>query len=335
MQRILLTLCFVFTCALLSAQDGSFDEHFKAGITFHDAGEYDKAIAEYEKAMAIDPDVSDVYYEIAYSNFEKGEYEKAVEYCKKSLAIDDKSALACYIVMGSAEDMLGQPQQALKTYEEGMAKFENYLLYYNYGLTSYNENLLDQAEEALIKGITINPDHASSHLVLSDVMRKRNKRVQALLSLYYFLLLEPNSERSAIEYEDLLELLKQGVKKKDEKNIDVSIAFDGDSSFSAAELLISMQQATSLAEGNEDKTDLELFAERNQAIFSTIAGLDKKDNDDFWWNFYVSSFSDFVEADIIEQLSYYMSLSQGEEARAWFDENPEKTTKFQDYFAEE
>ena len=309
------------------AQDNKVKEIVQEGIKYHDSGNYTKAIDTYKKALAIAPKSGLVNYEIALSYFTSGQYKQAVSYSKAAISAKDGHELVAYVCYGSSLDLLGNSKKAIKVYEKALKDYENYLLYYNLALTSYNTGLLDKAYDAAVSAITANPSHGSSHLVLSKVMADKGSRVKAVLPLYYFLLLEPNSPRSAAEYQNLRTYLAQGVSKKSEKEINVTISSSGDSDFGAADLMIGLSMASNNMEENKEKTDLELFAKNNETIFSVLGEL-QKDKTGFWWDVYVTMFYGIQTEGYTEAYSYYISQSQGEPAINWLETNEEQLESF-------
>ena len=226
--------------------------------------------------------------------------------------------------------MTGKPSKAIKTYEEGLSKFpESNLLNYNLALTCFNQKDFEKAEKAAVNAIIARPIHGSSHILLSAIMHEKGQRVQSILPLYYFLILEPNSNRTLMNYNSLKYQLGQGVEKKDEKNINVSVPFfSSTSEFGAAEMMISLLEASKYTEENKDKNEMELFVETNSGIFSVLGEL-KKDSNGFWWDFYVTYFYDLVQTENIEAYSYYISQSTNNEiVNKWISENSEKMKKF-------
>jgi len=184
-----------------------------------------------------------------------------------------------------------------------------------------------------ISAILVKPTHGSSHIILSAIMKEKGQRVKSILPLYYFLMLEPNSKRSLINYNSLRNQLGQGVEKKDDKNINVNIPFSSSSSseFGAAEMMISLLAASKHTEENKDKNDMELFVETNRGIFSVLGEL-KKDNTGFWWDIYVTKFYDLVQSDNYEAYSYFISQSTDSElVKIWIAENTEKMQKIIDW----
>ena len=102
---------------------------------------------------------------------------------------------------------------------------------------------------------------------------------------------------------------------------------DKDSDFGAAEMMVSLTKAANTLPENKDKTDLELFADNNEKIFSILGEL-KKENTGFWWNFYVPFFYGLATENHVKSFSYYIALSSGEDAGKWIEENKEEFEKF-------
>lgn len=331
MKKTLLLLLFFSFATSIFSQENNLKKFIEKGIAYHDSGEYDNAIKEYEKALEIDPNSSLIYYEISFSYFSKEDYENAEKYSKKSIELDDQNLLPSYITLANSLDMQGKSKKALKVYEKAMEKFDNYLLYYNYAFTSLNQGEIDQAYDAVIKAIENNSTHPSSHLLLSEIMDTKGNRIKAMLPLYYFLLLEPNSDRSGKEYKRLISYMDSGVEKTSTTNININVPVNDDSDFSAVEMMISMKKASNSMEENKDKTQLELFADNNESIFSILGEL-KNEKNGFWWELYVPIFYDLAESDLVEPFSYYISVSQGEQARNWLTENEDKFNRFANSF---
>ncbi|MBN2396495.1 MAG: tetratricopeptide repeat protein [Candidatus Atribacteria bacterium] len=311
-------------------QNQEIENLVQKGIEFHDKGEYKKAIEFYQKALSIDPNSSLANYEIAFSYFSDKDYKNAEIYSKKVIDLNEDNLLAAYITYGNALDMQGQTKKAIKSYEKAIKDFDNYLLYYNYAITCFNSGETDNAYDAVIKAINNNSSHASSHLILSKIMEKKGSRIKAMLPLYFFLLLEPNSGRSAIEYQTLRNYIDHGVSQTSEKNVNVIVPMDKDSDFGAAEMMISLSRASNSLEENKDKSDQELFAENNDGLFKILGEL-KKDNSGFWWDFYVPFFYELANENLTKPFSYYISLSKGEEINKWIESNNDEFEKFKNW----
>jgi len=325
-KELLLVLMLIGTLNCF-AQNSEINKLVNEGIEFHDKGEYEKAITVYNKALKLEPNSSLVNYEISFSYFNAKDYKNAEKYSKKVLDLKSGNLLAAYVTYGNSLDMIGKQKKAIKVYEKAMKDFDSYQLYYNHAVACLNANYVEKAYESALKSIENNSAHASSHLVLSKIMARKGSRIKAMLPLYFFLLIEPNSNRASIEYQTLRDYLDHGVSRTSEKNIDVLVPSDSDPNFGAAEMMISLSKASNSLEENNDKSELELFADNNENIFKVLGEL-KNDNSGFWWDFYVPFFYDMANENLIKSYSYYISLSQGVKAAIWIDENAKEFEKF-------
>jgi hypothetical protein len=169
-------------------------------------------------------------------------------------------------------------------------------------------------------------------MVLSLVKEAQGLRVQSILPLYFFLMLEPDSKRSFDNFKSLWLQLGQGVEKKDDKNISISLpsgASTGD--FSPVEVFISLHAATRYTGENEDKNDMEFFAETNESIFNTLWE-SSKDKTGIWWDLYAYTFHDLVESGNCEAFTYYISQSiDNDMVKDWIAQNPEKMKKLEEW----
>lgn len=325
------------TCSVLHAQSESVRELVEQGVALHDQGKYAEAIKKYQAALVIEPGSTLANYEIAFSYFLAGSYDSAITYSGRVLELNGGSQHEAYLVLGSSLDLAGKPAKAIATYEEGIKKYPgSNLLHYNLALTCFNQKDYKKAEQEAILAIQARPRHGSSHLVLAATMKQTGQRVKSLMALYYFLLLEPNSRRSATNLESLMAQLKQGVEKKDDKNISINLFMDDakkDDPFAPAEMMISLLAASSYTEKNKDKSDAVMFAEMNVPIFSALTGL-KKDVRGFWSDVYLAMIEDLVSAGHTETYSYYISQSSGsEEVTKWLASHNDSVQNLEEWIS--
>lgn len=333
MKQLFIIISFIFITLNGFGQNHNLNELVSQGITFHDEGKYDEAIAKYKMALEIDNKSTLANYELSFTYFITQQYKKAIKHSKIALKQSSGNQHESYIVLGSSLDLINNPSKAIKTYEKGLSKFPNSnLLNYNIALTYYNQQDYKKAEKHVINAIIAKPTHASSHIILSAIMQDNGQRVKSILPLYYSLLIEPNSNRSLINYNSLRKQLDQGVKKQDAKNINVSVPFSSSSDeFGAAEMMISLLAASKYTEESKGENDLEMFVKTNKGIFNVLGEL-KKDNTGFWWDLYVDEFYNLVKSNNIEAFSYYISQStDNEEVNNWIIDNPDKMEKFTEW----
>ncbi len=326
-MKHLLTLIFWLLLAVnLFGQADKVAELVRRGVELNDQGNYDEAIAKFKEALSIDKNSTAANYELSYTCMTSGKYEDAIKYSKKVIKINVDNQHQAYIVLGSSLDLTGKPKKAIKTYLEGLEKYPNSnLLNYNLAYTYFQQKEYNKAEAAAISAINAKPTHPSSHLILSATMMAKGERLKAVLPLYYFLMLEPNSQRSKPNYISLRKMLVQGIEQKDENNISVNVSVKGaDDEFSGAEMMVSLLAASRYSKENRDKSDMELFVESTRSAFSILSEL-KKDKRGFWWDLYVTKFNDLVETKNYEAFCYYISKSlNADDVKKWIADNPTK-----------
>ncbi len=334
MKKGLIWIFLLAACIATRGQAPS-EKLIDEGIELHEEKKYTEAIAKYEEALKLDPTSWRAHYEMAFSYYASKDYENAIVHAEESIKNDKNNAYYSYVVLGSAYDLINKPKKAIKTYEKGIKRFPKmYLLHYNLGLTHYNLNDLKDAEDHVVKAIKLNPNHASSHLLLAYMTNKQGERSKTILSLYYFLTLEADSPRSKDALHLLKQLQKKGVTKRDDKNVDIVLTMDDNKDFEASDLMLSLLQAANHSEENNDKSAEELFFENTKSFFTILGELnEKKKRKDFWEDFYVSHFYRLIEDGHCEALSYYVQMSSEEKPiMLWLELNGKKIEEFDDWF---
>jgi tetratricopeptide (TPR) repeat protein len=353
---VLLTAVLFFGCAGAPRQAGTAEQDYSSelspeaeelmltGIVHHDAGNYRKAIEYYSQALELSPGSPVIYYELAFSYMYMGEPEKALEWIDAGLVKAEKavkeSRLAgpagkdelvavlagLYELKASALDDLERREEAVQVYLETIGRFgvsDTSLIYYNLGVTYYRMEKINEAREALVKGLVINPFHPSSNYILGKICFEENRKAQSLYSLCYFLLLEPQSDRSREAYNAIESLLAPTE----------TIGFSDTGSFTAADLVISFSFAAEELAG-EDATETEIFMAKLSYIFTVLeeqkneGKLQRSDGDELWWDFYVPLFYSIAKSEHIETFCRYISRTGSEEAEEWIGVHNDKVEAF-------
>jgi tetratricopeptide (TPR) repeat protein len=335
--ELLLLFAFILPCIAIAQNEEKINAILKEGIALHDAGKYDEAIKTYERGLALEPNAQVLYYEIAYANYAKGDHKEAIKQAKKALKLEGKNSANAYILLGNTQDLMGKPKKAIKTFKKAIKKHpENHLLQYNLGLTSFNLNELDQAEKALIEAISINSAHASSHYLLGFTKMNQGKNVQALLAFTFFLLLEPNSQRSENALKSTENLL--GIHKKIEETNTIFLslnALQDESEFSTAEMMLSLSSASikMKTDSMANVTEEDKFHIALEKIYAFLKE-SKNDQNSFWWSFYVDIYAEILEHNHFETFCYFISQQKEGEVFLWLEKNEDKVKAMIDFLNE-
>ncbi len=307
------------------------------GIEYHGAGDYDKAIEIYRTALELEPNSPLVFYEIAYSYFEKKDYDNAIAYADKVLAQNGEHMQAAYMVKGSALELTGKVNESNALFEKAIKETGgHFLLYYNLGINHLKAGDLANSEKNILKALEVNFTHTSSHLALANIHRQLNNPVKALLSAHFFLLLEPNTNRSEEAYDILIDAMSGNVSHDLDKPNTININFspNEDDPFSSASLMLSLLEASKSSEKNSGKSKIQLFTENTGSIFKILGELNRDAYDDIWWTEYIPFFYELALSEHLEAYCMYIIYSFDEDAFNWLVENEDKLNAFSDWFDE-
>lgn len=332
-----LTLLILLIAAFSFSHAQSLQDWVEKGVEQHDKGNYKKAIKAYAEAIKIDPKSELAHYETALSYFELKNYDKAIAHCDKVLKQRGELMVPAYMIKGSALDNKGETKASIKLFNKAIKKEgDHYLLNYNLALNHFRINEYEKAEAALIKAIEENPGHPSSHLLMSYSQKNMGNKVPAVLSAHFFLMLEPTSARSPDAYTYLMEMTGGNVSKDDDKpnTINVLLGLGDDDEFSAAELMLSLLQATNMTEENEGKSDEELFKENMESFFGMLSELGENREEktgSIYWDMYIPFFAEIAESDHMEAYCHYISQSGNAVSAKWVEEHTEEMEAFSEF----
>ena len=70
------------------------EDHYYAGIDFFGEGKIEEAIAEYNRALALDPKLSDALHGLAQAYHARGDFDRTIEAARRILELDPDDILA-------------------------------------------------------------------------------------------------------------------------------------------------------------------------------------------------------------------------------------------------
>lgn len=321
------------------------------GIRFHDNGDYDKAVQKYLAAIAIDPKNASAYYEASYSYHLKHDYENALKMVEKAIEYGggDTRRMAV-VVKGSILDDMGRRKDSAEFYEKAVKEYPDfYLLWFNYGVTLTALKRYDEAENAYIKGLSYKLNHPGSNLQLGKLKDMENMKAPAALCYYFFLLLEPNTNRSKDAVTSLRRLL-YGNTSDTAKAVTINLNADmmkDNNPLSSAELFFGLLGTTGSeldkATGTK-RSAQQRFVNDTDRYFGMLSelkakqpepstGKKKKKKDEpepnFYFDTYVPFFADLKAADHVEAFCYHIMKNSGDpEVAKWTASNQDKVNRF-------
>ncbi|KKL71137.1 hypothetical protein LCGC14_2097910, partial [marine sediment metagenome] len=106
----------VFSSLITACTSGdSAENHFNQGVANYEAGNLEQALADYTKALELDPDFVLAYHNrgLAYANL--GDLEQAIADYTKALELD-QTLVRAYINRGAAYQKSGDLEQAIRDF---------------------------------------------------------------------------------------------------------------------------------------------------------------------------------------------------------------------------
>ena len=338
MKIYILAVALVFN-ALQSFGQDALDSLVNLGIRDHDQGNYEDALSFYNQALALNPESPLVNYEMALTYMHMRDFENTIRHADVVIDQDGDFVLPAYLAKGSALDYLGKTKQSIKLFQKAIAKFgDHYLLNYNLALDYYKVKEYNKAMDLLVKGIGTNQKHPGSHFLLGATMDDLDKRVQSLLSLYYFLLLEPNTERSKTAYSLLAEQFSGYVTQEKDGQGDTKTFISlnvPDSEFGPADMMISLLQASKTLDENKNKTEAQLFAINTISFFKTLGELNSGKYKGLWWDFYIPFFTKLANSKHMDTYCNLIRQSDDAISAQWVKDNESKIQDLREWLADQ
>lgn len=335
--HLLLLLAFVSFTSFSQSLSDPIEDYINAGIKYHDAQQYDKAIAEYEKVLKIDSKHQLANYEMGLTYFHKGHFDKAADYASVAIKTGGENTIPAYILKGSALDNGGKTAESIKMFKKAIKKTDgHHLLHYNLALNYYKIGDRGLCEEQLIAAIDMNPSHRTSHLLLGLVHDEMGDKVQTVLALCFFLYLEDDSERSKMAVETLETAMGSNV-ERDEDNpnsIQINLSGDMDSEFMSAELMLGLLSASRYTEENEDKSDAEIFQENLTSFFKMMGEMKEDGAKGIWWNLYTDTFYALAQSEHMEAYCHVIRQANNKESVEWLEDNDDAEKALDEWFKE-
>lgn len=152
------------------------EEYLKKGLEYQKSNQIDEALEEYEKALLINPNNTDILFNAGQMYLRKQKWEKAIVKFKKIMTINPKDGESCYN-MAIAYYYIGDITNAVKYNDEsqrlgfrGTEEFHSWLEPYKYKEIDLEyQPVLDDTQKKVI--IKIKGQITADTLLLNDTFR--------------------------------------------------------------------------------------------------------------------------------------------------------------------
>lgn len=323
---ILVLLCSMGSGLNAQNEPDSIPSIMDRGMALHDEGKYEMSLVEYRKALELEPKNGFVNYEMALSYYYLGDKVHAEEYAQTASKEESESGVQGVILLGSLYDEQGKGKKSIKTYKSAIKRFgDYYLIWFNLGVTYNGMGQHEEAAKAFENALANKLDHSSSHYALGTMKQVQGKRAEAMLPFYFFLMLEPDSDRSKQAVASLNDLWSQGVSRDDDENVTISIgSVDDKDPMHMTDMMISILESSDGLEQNEGKSDFELYHAKTTSLFKHLAEIDLGNRDDYYTQYYIPFFNRIAESEHSVAFTHYVLHSLYPESRKWVELHTEQ-----------
>ena len=156
-------------------KQGSAEMHNAQGVTHAKTGQYDLAIADFNRALELDPDYAEAYSNRGLTYDSKGEYERAIKDYNTAIELSPHFAEA-YNNRGMAYAENGEHDQALQDFSKAIELKQNYAIAYsNQGVVYSAKGEHDQAIKNCNIAIRIDPNYAEPYNNRGNAYRNKGE----------------------------------------------------------------------------------------------------------------------------------------------------------------
>ncbi|MEM9057084.1 MAG: hypothetical protein AAGD86_06385 [Pseudomonadota bacterium] len=306
------------------------------GIVFNELGDFTAAMDEFSAVLAANPDNVDALYEAALTRYATRDFRECADLAGRGAALASPRKAAFELLLGNALDETGATDHAVAAYRRSIAlDGSDYLAHFNLAVTLARANDTVAARRSVQRGLTLKPQHASSHLLLARLYHYDGFRVPAILAYARFLELEARTERSAEAADALQTLLATGasVSRTDaqvtlsllQANPDVS-----EGNFKEIDLALSVLQGLQKSGDEARPNEAEQIAERFGLLFGMLSDTHRDGgNAGFAWEFYAPYFAAIETMDFTRLVTYFTLRARAiPEVDTWLDDNHGKVNRF-------
>ena len=322
--KFLLIVILSISSLPLIAQPSS-EKLIRKGVSFHDKGRYSEAIEYYKQALKMNPSSMSATYEMSLSYLYLKNYDEALKYSTKVINANFQPLLVdAYCVKATSLADMGKFDQSIKLLNEALVKCgDQYLLHYNLGLSYFKKKDLNVSIYHLQKAIEIDTTHSSAFLLYAYALSDSDRWVQSFLAFHFFLLLEPNTERSKDAFTEMYDIISR-------KNKSGSVNLtpeDGIDRRKLYDLLSKIQPKI-----DDARFQYAFFLEASRQIFFTLSQLQDDKRKGLLWDFFVPIDTEILESGFFETYCRYISVSHFPSSLEWWNSHKYDVDQFISWF---
>jgi len=176
----------------LAKNENCWVGHNDLGVDLFQKGQVDEAIAQFQKALGINPNYEEAHCNYGAALFQKGQVDEAMTQYQKALEINPNYSDA-YFNLGNAFVKKGQPDEAISQFQKAIEINPNYTVAYNnLGLMLVRKGQFDEALAQFQSALKINPNYGDALSSLGNILLIRGRVDEAMARFKKALEINPN-----------------------------------------------------------------------------------------------------------------------------------------------
>jgi tetratricopeptide (TPR) repeat protein len=198
----------------IAAKTAELRKSFDEGVALSRAGKYDESVESFNKALALNPNCQDCYYNIGFAYAQKKDYDKAEENYKKALEVkpDYAEAYNGLANIYNAQRKFDLAAEASKKAMDAGPGLQgaagNPDAMFNQGVSLWNAGKIPEAKKQFEAVVAANPNHAEAHYQLGMALVNEGNLQGAGAEFQKYLELAPNGPNAATAKSLLAQLKK-------------------------------------------------------------------------------------------------------------------------------
>ncbi len=258
-------------------------------------------------------------FEAATTQYLLGQSSSAIATCRRLVDSQSEYALDARVLIGQCRQQQGFDFAAKRIYQKAIDDGSSAAAA-KYGQMMYAKGHLNDAQSLAQQAITLNPSNAEAHLLLAGVMANQGKRFEAMMPLYYFLLIADNDDDRNLAYTQLMSLWRRSSKSLNFlKAPEKPDPHDFCARINAQIDTWTTSDSIAHAEGSKA---IRMLHEQTDRLFRFLLD-ESEQNLDFWQITYSDFFVRLVPRNFVEPYVYFISSTRfNADVLTYVAENP-------------
>ncbi|MBT5261979.1 MAG: tetratricopeptide repeat protein, partial [Nitrospina sp.] len=186
------------------ASDPNFTlAHYDLAVAYRDLGMPEKSIAQYEKTLELSPNFPEALSNLGGYYFRSGKLDQAVELFKKAVQVYP-NFIQALSNLGAALNKQGQPEEAIAHLKKALSLNPEFAIAnFNLGNSLFALNRLDEARKKFELSQKQGIDFLSMHWKLYEIHKKNQNPLSAKKELKTILEIDPSNEEAKKKLSEL------------------------------------------------------------------------------------------------------------------------------------